>query len=88
MISIPGYEGHGRRMMVEFMCWRCKQRVVRPLVDCLPKDGPVRDMSDLKPPAGWQNGGFYYPTFCPDCAKKYDEFMKGDENNNETQETV
>ena len=81
MIEVPGYEGHGRRMMVEFMCQRCKTREVRPLVDCLPTDAPARGMSDLKPPKEWRDGGFYYPTFCPNCAKKYDEFMKGEEMN-------
>ena len=80
MIEIPGYEGHGRTIMVEFMCWRCKERAMRPLKDCLPKDGPAMGMSDLKPPPGWRDGGFYYPTFCPDCAKKYDEFMNGKED--------
>lgn len=77
-MEINEFDGHGRRIMVEFMCWRCKQRVVRPLKDCLPSDGPARNLSDMKPPADWRNGGFYYPTFCPDCAKKYDEFMKGE----------
>ena len=80
MIQIPEYEGHGRRVLIEFMCYRCKTKVVRALKDCNPTDGPPMNMSDYRPPAGWRNGGFYYPTFCPDCAKKYDEFMKGDEN--------
>lgn len=80
MITIPEYEGHGRRVLIEFMCWRCKTRETRPLKDCLPREHPINNMSDLVPPHGWRNGGFYYPTFCPDCAKKYDEFMKGDEN--------
>lgn len=79
MIQIPDYEGHGRTIMVEFMCWRCKMRAYRPLKDSIPTDGPMVSMADLKPPKNWRNGGFYYPTFCPECAKKYDEFMKGEE---------
>ena len=78
MINIPEYEGHGRRVLIEFMCYRCKTKATRPLKDCRPSDGPPMNMSDYKPPADWRNGGFHYPTFCPDCAKKYDEFMKGE----------
>lgn len=77
-MEIPDLEGFGRTIMVRFMCYRCKTTASRPLKDCLPSDSGVRDLSDLKPPANWRNGGFYYPTFCPDCAKKYDEFMRGD----------
>ena len=30
---------------------------------------------DLRPPEGWNSGGFYYPLLCPDCKKAYEEFM-------------
>lgn len=76
--SIKEFEGHGRLLSVVFSCWRCGCTVSRPLKDCLPSDGPPMGLYDLKPPARWRNGGFYYPTFCPDCAEKYDRFMKGD----------
>ena len=75
MIEIPGYEGHGRTIMVEFMCWRCKTRAYRPLKDCVPLDHGIRFMSDLRAPDKWEDGGFYYPMLCPECAKKYQDFM-------------
>ena len=74
--SIKDFEGHGRLLTVRFKCYRCGTTALRPLKDCLPGDGPPMGLSDLKPPADWRNGGFYYPTFCPDCAEKYDRFMK------------
>ena len=79
-MEIPDFEGHGRTIMVDFKCWRCKKIAARPLKDCLPTDGPARFMSDLRPPKEWRNGGFYYPTFCPECAEKYDKFMSGEED--------
>lgn len=82
-MELRDFEGHGRTIMVEFKCWRCNTLVCRPLKDALPSDGPMMNLSDLRPPAEWRNGGFYYPTFCPDCAKKYDEFMKGDKEESE-----
>ena len=77
--TIPDCEGFGRTVVIRFRCQRCKKTEERPLKECLPSDGPVRNMSDLKAPADWRDGGFYYPTFCPDCAEKYDQFMKGEE---------
>jgi hypothetical protein len=77
MMQIPDFEGHGRKIMVQFTCQRCKKTALKPLKDCLPSDCPVRYLSDLETPAEWKNGGFYYPTFCPDCAKAYEQFMKG-----------
>ena len=79
-MEINSFEGHGRTLMVRFMCWRCKKTVARPLKDCLPTEGPMRNLYDLTPPKDWRNGGFYYPTFCPECAEKYDHFMRGEED--------
>lgn len=78
-MEITKFEGHGRLLTVRFSCWRCGKTALRPLQDCLPSDCPVRGLYDLKPPADWRDGGFYYPTFCPDCAEKYDRFMKCEE---------
>ena len=69
-------EGHGRRLMVEFTCVRCKTKAIRPLGTCLDelKDSPKR-IYDMHPPEDWQDGGFYYPLFCPKCSAAYDDFM-------------
>ena len=77
-MEIKEYEGHGRRLMVEFACTRCKNTEYKPLFDCLPTEFPVRNLSDLKAPAGWRDGGFYYPTLCPKCKEKYIKFMSGE----------
>lgn len=79
-MEIPAYEGRGRKIVVEFTCYRCGKTATRPLKDCLPTECSVRFMSDLKPPREWRNGGFYHPTFCPECAEKYDRFMRGEED--------
>ena len=79
-MEIPDVEGHGRKIMVQFSCYRCKKIAIKPFNDCLPSECPVRYMSDLKAPKEWRDGGFYYPTFCPDCAEKYDKFMRGEED--------
>ena len=73
------YEEFGRTMMVRFKCQRCKKTEYRPLKDCLPSDCPVRNLSDLEAPTGWRDGGFYHPTFCPECAEKYKRFMDGED---------
>lgn len=64
--------------MVEFRCYRCKVTEIRPLDECMEEARECyRDLYDLNPPKGWQNGGFYYPLFCGECAKKYEQFMSG-----------
>lgn len=79
-MTIDIYETHGRRLMVEFKCRRCGITAIRPLEDCMKEQTECyRSLYDLRPPKGWQDGGFYYPTFCPECAKAYDLFMKGGE---------
>lgn len=80
MIEIPEFEGHGRKVIIQFSCYRCRKIAYRPLRDCLPSDCPVRFMSDLKAPKEWRDGGFYYPTFCPECTDKYDKFMRCEED--------
>lgn len=78
-MEITRYETHGRKLMVEFMCYRCKTTAIRPLEACMEeqKEG-YQGLYDLHPPTGWKDGGFYYPMFCPKCAKEYDLFMKGE----------
>ena len=77
-MEIKEFEGFGRKILVEFSCRRCNTKAYKPLFDCLPKDCPVRNLSDLKAPEEWKDGGFYYPTFCPECAEKYEKFMNGE----------
>lgn len=79
-MKIDRFETHGRKLLVEFKCQRCKTTATRSLEDCMSncKDG-YSDLYDLRPPKEWKDGGFYYPTFCPDCAKAYEQFMSGGE---------
>lgn len=78
-MNIPEYEGFGRTLMVRFVCYRCKKTEYKTLRDSAPKDYDVRNLSDLSAPKEWRDGGFYYPTFCPECAEKYDRFMNGED---------
>lgn len=77
-MDIVRYESHGRKLLVEFKCYRCKAESTRSLEQCMEEqtDG-YRDLYDLRPPDGWKDGGFYYPLFCPKCAEAYELFMKG-----------
>ena len=51
------------------------------LEECIKEqDVYYRDLYDLRPPKEWEDGGFYYPLFCPECAKAYELFMKGGES--------
>lgn len=69
---------HGRRLMVEFKCYRCQTTALRDFDVCLRESSEsYQGMYDLQPPKDWENGGFYHPTFCPDCAKAYERFMGG-----------
>lgn len=88
-MGIKSFEGYDRRVIVdfnvrviivEFTCRRCGAKAYKRLPDCPPwgRTINVSDLYDLEAPENWRNGGFYYPTFCPDCAKKYDEFMAGE----------
>ena len=75
-MEIKTYEMHGRRMMVEFECRRCKKTEARSLEECMKEVSEgFNGLHDLKPPKGWRDGGFYCPLFCPQCAEKYDLFM-------------
>ena len=87
-MEINCFEEHGRRILVEFTCRRCRKTETRPLEDCRPTEYSVRGLYDLTPPNGWRDGGFYYNMFCPDCRKDYEAFMDGtaivkDGDNNE-----
>lgn len=80
-MEINRYQGHGRRLMVEFKCYRCKTTTIRPFEECLEelKECGFNYLSDLHPPTGWKDGGFHCPMFCPECKKAYERFMKGGE---------
>ena len=73
-MKIDRFESHGRRLMVEFTCRRCRTTAIRPLEDCL-AECDYNGLTDLKPPKDWRDGGFYYPLFCKECAEKYDRFL-------------
>lgn len=80
-MDITCYETHGRKLMVEFKCQRCRKTELRPLEKCMEEASEYyRNLYDLNPPTGWENGGFYYPLFCPDCKKAYEHFMHPDLN--------
>ena len=78
-MTITNYETKGRKLMVEFKCQRCEKTELRSLEDCMEevRISGYNGLYDLNPPKGWRNGGYYPPLFCPECAKKYDLFMKG-----------
>ena len=79
-MKIDNFESCGRKLLVEFKCKRCKTTATRSLEDCMNESKECyRDLYDLRPPKEWKDGGFYYPTFCPDCAKAYEQFMSGGE---------
>lgn len=80
MVNIEQFESHGRTLLVEFKCRRCKKTEIRKFEYAL-KDSSeyFRGLYDLKPPAGWQDGGFNYPLFCPDCKTAYERFMNNED---------
>ena len=78
-MQIDRFEANGRRLMVEFQCRRCKISAIRPLEVCV-KEVNYNNLWDLKPPEDWQNGGFYYPLFCPKCSEAHKRFMNMEEN--------
>jgi hypothetical protein len=79
-MNVNRYETHGRKLLVEFECRRCKKTITRSLKECMEEVTECyRELYDLNPPTGWQNGGFYYPLFCPDCKNAYERFMSGND---------
>lgn len=72
-MNITEFSSHGRTLMVEFKCRRCKTTALRPFEDCVSKD--YRGLYDCEPPKEWRDGGFYYPLFCPECHEAYKRFM-------------
>lgn len=74
--QLDRFESHGRKLMVEFKCRRCGKTELRTLEECMKEVTEYfQGLYNLNPPAGWDNGGFYYPLFCPDCKKAYENFM-------------
>ena len=73
-MKIDRFEANGRRLMVEFKCRRCKITAIRPLETCL-SEVDYNSLTDLRPPADWDDGGFFYPLFCPKCAEAHEKFM-------------
>lgn len=79
-MEINEYESHGRTLLVEFKCYRCKKTETRTLKEIANEgDGYNRGLYDLNPPTGWKNGGFYHPLFCPDCKNAYERFMNNED---------
>lgn len=79
-MEIKNYESHGRKLLVEFTCRRCGKKETRPLEECMKEATEYYcDLYDLNPPIDWENGGFYYPLFCPDCKKAYKRFMDNED---------
>lgn len=79
-MTLVRYESHGRKLMVEFKCYRCKKTEIRSLEECMEEVAEYfQGLYDLKPPKEWKDGGFYYPMFCPKCAKENEMFLKGGE---------
>jgi hypothetical protein len=78
-MEIQEFETHGRKLLVEFRCYRCKTTVTRPLKECISEIEYYSNLYDLRPPKGWKHGGFYYPMFCPECKEAYDLFMNNEE---------
>lgn len=76
-MEIHSFEDHGRKLLVEFECRRCRTTATRTLEECVEELECNFELYRLSPPKGWQDGGFYYPLFCPDCKKAYVEFMNG-----------
>lgn len=76
-MEINTFEDNGRKLLVEFTCFRCETKVVRSLEECMGELKYFNHLYDLNPPEDWEDGGFYYPTFCPQCAKDYKNFMNG-----------
>lgn len=78
-MTINKYESNGRKLLVEFRCFRCKKTDTRPLAVCVEEaEDHYRDLYNLRPPTEWEDGGFHYPLFCPDCKKAYKEFMNNE----------
>lgn len=80
-MQINQFESNGRRLMVQFVCRRCKTTAIRSLEECL-SEVEYNFMTDLRPPRDWEDGGFYYPLFCPDCSAAHKRFMNMEEVEN------
>ena len=74
MIKFDHLESHDRRVIIEFRCRRCGTTSYRSAEECI-SEVDYNNLWDLRPPADWENGGFYYPIFCPACAEAYQKFM-------------
>lgn len=79
-MNVAVYEAHGRKLLVEFKCYRCEKTETRPLEECMEEAKEYfMGLHDLRPPKEWKDGGFYYPLFCHECSEAYERFMKGGE---------
>lgn len=77
-MQLKDIEFGDRKVMIEFTCRRCGEKTYRPLKDCL-SEVDYNNLWDLRPPADWENGGFYYPIFCPACSEAHKKFMNMEE---------
>lgn len=68
-------ETHGRRLLVEFTCRRCKTKITRPFSECFPEVDYFHNLDDFSPKNGWSGG---YTMLCSSCKAAYDEFMNGE----------
>ena len=72
-MQINAYSESGRTMAVKFTCRRCQKVAYRTLKECIGSE--FNRLADLSPPEGWEDGGFYYPLFCPECSVAHNKFM-------------
>lgn len=77
-MNFNDFNGYGRTLCIEFKCQRCEKTEYRPVEVCSPNDFAPNDLTDFIPPRGWRNGGIYGYLLCPECAQKFDAFMKGE----------
>lgn len=68
-------KSNGRTLAVLFICDRCKSKAVLPYDECM--KGETYDyLHNSTLPDGWAyHGGYNGPMLCPDCEKRYQDFM-------------
>lgn len=66
-----------RELMIKFTCQRCGMWQIESLESCCKNSGVTYGyLHNIEPPKDWRQL-LHGPLLCPDCYKKYEQFMEG-----------
>ena len=73
-------KGHGRELLIQFSCHRCKKTHIETLESAYVRSKDHYDQIDhMNLPKGWSSERYNSVVLCDECTIKLQSFLKGEE---------